>query len=64
MHQLVYSFLRQGGQPCGFYPQKVEIRGNEKRMWKCGNCVEISGKWYKLDILRGKEREVDRYFDI
>ena len=42
MHQLVYSFLRQGGQPCGFYPQKVEIRGNEISMWKCGKIVEIS----------------------
>ena len=24
-------------------------------MWKCGKFVEISGKWYKLDILRGKD---------
>ena len=41
--QCISSF-DQGGQPCGFYPQKVEICGNEKRMWKCGKFVEISGK--------------------
>ena len=50
----------QGGQPCGFYPRKVEIRGNGKRLWKCGKSGEISLKWPKFNILIGKERQFDK----